>query len=152
MTLCEFPCCSWTCFSLDCNALINNILPEQPWYVHALVKLLMSSIAFVQRWWLLPRLSPGIAVDVRLVPNVTADGTCPRLYPSEILFKYKVYDLIRSSYSSVGKLGPGTSLRGLVSDIIKISSSSLSDGTVKCLDLSEYPISLPPGFLSGFTP
>ena len=55
--------------------------------------------------------------------------------------KFKVYDLIRSSYSSDGKLGLGTGLRGLVSDITRISSSSLSDGIVKCLDLSEYPIS-----------
>ena len=42
----------------------------------------MSSIAFVQRWWLLPRISPGFPVDVRL-PNVTADGTWPRLYPNK---------------------------------------------------------------------
>ena len=66
---------------------------------------------------------------------------------SEILCKFEVYGLIRSSYSSDGQgLGPGTSLRGLVSDIIRISSSSSSDGIVKCLDLSEYPISLPPDF------
>ena len=51
-----------------------------------------------------------------------------------------MYDLIRSSYSSDGKLGPGTNLRGLVSDIIWISSSFSSDGIVKCLDLSEYYI------------
>ena len=56
--------------------------PEQPWYLHALVKLLMSSVAFVQRWWLLPRLSPAFPVDLRL-PNVSADGTCPRLYPNK---------------------------------------------------------------------
>ena len=60
---------------------------------------------------------------------------------SEIIFKFKTYDLIRSSYFSDGKLGPGTSLRGLVSDIMWISSSSSSDGIVKCLDLSEYPVS-----------
>ena len=57
---------------------------------------------------------------------------------SEILFKIKVYGPIRSFYFSDGKLGPGTSLRGLVSDIIWISFSSSSDGIVKCLDLSEH--------------
>jgi hypothetical protein len=56
---------------------------------------------------------------------------------SKVLFKFKVYD---SSCSSDGKLGLGTSLRGLVSDIIRIRSSSSSDGIVKCLDLSEYPL------------
>ena len=45
----------------------------------------MSSVAFVQRWWLLPRLSPGFPVDVRL-PNATVDGTCPRLYPNKLDF------------------------------------------------------------------
>ena len=46
------------------------------------MKFLMSSVAFVQRWWLLPRLSPGFPVDVRL-PKVAADGCCPRLYPNK---------------------------------------------------------------------
>jgi len=58
---------------------VSMLQPEQPWYLHALMKLLMSIVAFVQRWWLLPRLSPGFPVDVRL-PNVTAD---PRLYPNK---------------------------------------------------------------------
>ena len=68
---------------------------------------------------------------------------------SKILFKFKVYDLIRSSsYFSDGKLDLGTSLRGLVSDIIRISSSSSSDGIVKCPDLSECPVSCSPDFFS----
>ena len=56
--------------------------PKQPWYLHALVKFLMSSIAFVERWWLLPRLSPCTTVEVQL-PNVSADASCPRVYPKK---------------------------------------------------------------------
>ena len=56
--------------------------PEQPWYLHAFVQFLLSSVAFVQHRLLLPRLSPGFAVDIRL-PKVDANTSCPRLYPNK---------------------------------------------------------------------
>ncbi|KAF8804023.1 hypothetical protein BYT27DRAFT_7340340 [Phlegmacium glaucopus] len=65
---------------LDDVVRVSMMQPEQPWYMHALMKSVMSTIAFVQRWLLLPRLSFRFPVDVRL-PDVNADASCPRLYP-----------------------------------------------------------------------
>jgi len=42
----------------------------------------MYSVAFVQRWLLLPRLWLRYPVDIRL-PDVSADESCPRLYPNK---------------------------------------------------------------------
>jgi len=60
---------------------VSMMQPEQPWYLHALLKLL-SSFAFVHHWLLLPRLSPSSAIDIQL-PDVKANETCPRLYPNK---------------------------------------------------------------------
>ena len=145
MTVCEFPWCSytlslaWTVASQCWKLPLRQ--PEQPCYLHALVKFLMSSIAFVQHWLLLPRLSPRFPVDIRL-PNVGPDASCPRLHPNKWDCFQSMYDLINSCYSSDGKLGRGTSLKRLVLDIIGTSSSSLSGGILKCLGLSEHPNSL----------
>lgn len=67
---------------LDESVRVSMMQPEQPWYLHALVKFLLSSVAFVQHWLLLPRLSPCFPVDIRL-PEVSADASCPRLHPNK---------------------------------------------------------------------
>lgn len=69
---------------LDDIVRLSMLQPEQPWYLHAFVRFQLSSIAFIQRWWLLPRLSPRSIADVRL-PKVSADASCPRSHPNKWL-------------------------------------------------------------------
>lgn len=54
--------------------------PEQPWYLHALVKSVISGLVCVHRWLLLPWLSPSFPIDIRL--HFSVDASCPRLYPN----------------------------------------------------------------------
>lgn len=60
---------------------ISNRQLAQPWYMHAIMKSMLFSVAFVQRWLCLPRWSASCSVDLR-TPEMPADGSCPRLYPT----------------------------------------------------------------------
>ncbi|KAF9005104.1 hypothetical protein BDQ17DRAFT_1353818 [Cyathus striatus] len=57
----------------------TNGQPEQPWYIHALVSIAMSSFAFVMLWSL-PRKEGKLPVTIKPPPPVP--GVCPRLHPN----------------------------------------------------------------------
>ncbi|KAF8151753.1 hypothetical protein B0H34DRAFT_139014 [Crassisporium funariophilum] len=62
---------------------VAMLQPEQPRWLHAFVDSQLAAVAFIQRWFLLPRCSYKWPIDVRLPkvkPNAT---TCPRLHPNK---------------------------------------------------------------------
>ena len=64
--------------------------PAQPWYLHALVRSLMRSVAFFQGWFCLPRIQPKCIFDPVSKP---AAGPSPRMHPRWFLAELFLNDV-----------------------------------------------------------
>ncbi|PPR04673.1 hypothetical protein CVT24_011890 [Panaeolus cyanescens] len=66
---------------LEDNVREAMMLPKQPWYIGSTIKNAMRTVAFIQRWFMLPRINPRLPVDIG--PPKLFDGSCPRLRPNK---------------------------------------------------------------------
>ena len=55
--------------------------PSQPWFIHALTRVVMAINWTAQRWFLLPRMYPSFSIKIDL-PKPTGER-CPKLYPNK---------------------------------------------------------------------
>ena len=75
-----------------CFTSLNNVLtirfyhlgryPEQPWFLHKFTEGCLGLVAFIQRWFLLPRSHPKLPIKIKL-PKVDDKVRSPRLHPNE---------------------------------------------------------------------
>ncbi|KAF9524231.1 hypothetical protein CPB83DRAFT_898089 [Crepidotus variabilis] len=56
--------------------------PASPWIYHVIANSLMSSVSFIQRWFMLPRRHPKTHFDTSLGLRF-APGVCPRMHPKK---------------------------------------------------------------------
>lgn len=57
--------------------------PVQPWYNHLIVRGTLSTVAFVQKWFMLPRSNSNVKFPIKLELSKNKDGSInPRMHPT----------------------------------------------------------------------